>query len=56
MKKTRISADDLGAMHWKERWESEADREADNLHRLPEKQILNHIRSGKLGKYFRSGM
>ena len=39
-------------MHWRDRWEYEARREAEALSRLSEGELLRRIESGNLGHYY----
>jgi hypothetical protein len=44
--------DDLAKMHWRDRWEYEAGREAECMNRLTEGELLRRIERGKPGDYY----
>jgi hypothetical protein len=44
--------EELAKMHWRDRWEYEAGREAESLGRLTEGELLSRIEEGKLGHYY----
>ena len=41
-----------GKMHWRDRWDMEARREARALQALPEGELLERIERGSLGHYY----
>jgi hypothetical protein len=43
---------EVATMHWRDRWEYEARREAQSLKRLSERELLERIQSGNLGRYY----
>ena len=44
--------DELRKMHWRDRYEYEAKRDAESLGRLTEKELLERIEKRNLGSYF----
>jgi hypothetical protein len=46
------SDEELANMHWKERWEYEAQREAERQSALSEDDLLEYLRQGLLDFYF----
>jgi len=43
---------EIAAMNWRDRWEYEAEREAQSLKRLSERELLERVQSGNLGRYY----
>lgn len=39
-------------MHWRERWEYEANLEAQNFKKISEQNLLNRVIKGNLGNYY----
>jgi hypothetical protein len=44
--------EELAKMHWRDRYEYEAKREAENLGKQTEQELLKRIQTGNLGSYF----
>ena len=42
----------LDCLHWRDRWDIEARREARALQALPERELLERIERGSLGQYY----
>ncbi len=48
-----MAPDNLRHMHWRDRWEYEAKREAEKYQKQSEETLLEQIRGGSLGSYYR---
>lgn len=47
-----MAPDKLSQMHWRDRWEYEAKREAEEYAKQSEQQLLRQIQNGQLGNYY----